>query len=188
MTNPRNYIAAENLRDGTPVSVRAIRCDDNDGVLKAYNKLSRDAIYTRFFHHKKELTTAELSQFTNIDFDRVVALIVTTKNGNEDVVIGGGRYIVSNARCPRRSAEVAFTTAEDYQGRGLAQILLRHLVRIAGDNGVSLLNADVLAENHPMLRVFRRSGLPMRQDSDGGVMHVTLWLTAQDPANPRGWT
>ena len=167
MTNPRNYIAAENLRDGTPVSVRAIRCDDNDGVLKAYNKLSRDAIYTRFFHHKKELTT---------------------ENGNEDVVIGGGRYIVSNARCPRRSAEVAFTTAEDYQGRGLAQILLRHLVRIAGDNGVSLLNADVLAENHPMLRVFRRSGLPMRQDSDGGVMHVTLWLTAQDPANPRGWT
>ena len=114
----------------------------------------------------------------------MVALVVTTRTEDRETVIAGGRYITDDAPRPRRSAEVAFTTEEDYQGRGIARLLLRHLVRIARENGVSRLEADVLAGNQLMLAVFRRSGLPMQQRSDGGAIHVTLSLVEEDPGEP----
>ena len=180
MSHPRNYIVTDTLKDGTAVTIRAIRRDDSGRVLEAFTNLDRESIYTRFFNYKSKLTEAELQQFTDVDFDHVVALVVTTRTRDGETMIAGGRYIGDDAPRPCRSAEVAFTTEEDYQGRGIARLLLRHLVRIARENGVSRLEADVLAGNQPMLIVFRRSGLPMQQRSDGGVLHVTLSLVAQD--------
>ena len=75
-----------------------------------------------------------------------------------------------------RSAELAFLTGEGYRGRGIASLLLRHLKRLAEDAGVAQFEAEVLAQNQPMLAVFRRSGLPMRQSREGNVVHVTLSL------------
>ena len=85
---------------------------------------------------------------------------------------------------PCRTAEVAFTTEENYQGRGIARLLLQHLVRIARENGVSRFEANVLAGNQPMLTVFRRSGLPIQQRSEGGVVYVTLLLPAENSGGP----
>ena len=114
-----------------------------------------------------------------MDFDHVVALVVTIRARDGETIIAEGRYIADDAPRPCRTAEVAFITEEDYQGRGIARLLLRHLVQIARKNGVSRLEADVLAGNQPMLTVFRRSGLPMQQRSDGNVIHVTMSLDAQ---------
>ena len=113
-----------------------------------------------------------------------LAQLKATRTEGRETVIAEGRYITDDAPRPRRSAEVAFTTEEDYQGRGIARLLLRHLVRIARENSVSRLEADVLAGNQPMLTVFHRSGLPMQQRSDGGVIHVTLSLVEEDSGEP----
>lgn len=51
--------------------------------------------------------------------------------------------------------------------------------RIAQELALSRLEGDVLAENHPMLAVARRSGLPMQQTREGGIIHVTLALDAE---------
>jgi GNAT superfamily N-acetyltransferase len=81
---------------------------------------------------------------------------------------------------PQRSVagkrELAFTTEKRYRGHGLANLLLRHLVGIAKKLGLSQFEADVLAENQPMLSVFRKSGLPMEQRHEGNVVHITLSL------------
>ena len=67
-------------------------------------------------------------------------------------------------------------TDGNYQGRGIASLVLNHLMRIARETGVSRFEAEVLAENQPMLAVFRRSGLPMHLKRDGSILHVTLSL------------
>ena len=119
--DPRHYVASETLKDGTLVTIRAIRLDDADALLKTFNNLDRESVYRRFF-------------------------------------------------------ELAFTTDSNYRGGGIATFILRHLVRIAREAGVSRFEADVLAETQPMLAVFRHSGLPMQLRRDGGVLHVTLSL------------
>ena len=174
----RHYMAAETLKDGTEITIRAIRPDDSGRLLEAFANLDRQSIYTRFFSHKARLTDAELKQYTDVDFDRVVALVATTGMGDGQTLIAGGRYVCDDAQPPARSAEVAFTTEEDYQGRGLAGLLLDHLIRIARHKRVSRFEAYVLAENQAMLAVFRRSGLPMHVRHESGVAHVTLALEA----------
>ena len=172
--DPRHYVASETLKDGTLVTVRAIRRDDADGLLKAFYNLDWELVYRRFFSPKKELTDAELAQLTDVDFSRVVALLVTKQTGEGEVLMGGGRYAADSPGSGR--AEVAFMTDGNYRGLGIASSILRHLVLIAQEAGLAHFEADVLAENQPMLAVFRRSGLPMQLRRDGGVLHVTLAL------------
>jgi len=173
--DPSTYLAKETLEDGTEVTIRAIQPEDSTGVLESFEKLDRDAIYRRFFSLKKELSDAEVKQLTDVDFSQVVALVVTTKTGKGETLIAGGRYAVENPETSQ-AAELAFLTDEAYRGRGIAGLLLRHLIRLAQKAGISRLEADVLADNHPMLAVFRRSGLPVRQQREGSVIHLTLDL------------
>ena len=174
MIDPRNYHTNETLDDGTEVEIRAITPADGASILEAFKGLDREAVYRRFFAPKKELTKTDIKQLTEVDFSNVVALVATT---DHERVLGGGRYAVSGSSAPH-VAELAFLTVEDFRGRGVAGLVLKHLACLAEAAGLSQFEADVLAENQSMLAVFRRSGLPMRLVRDGATVHVTLSLPA----------
>ena len=76
MIDARNYTASETLRDGTPVTVRAIRREDGSGILAAFDRLDRESVYTRFFTYRKELSDADLRGLTEVDFDHARCTIV----------------------------------------------------------------------------------------------------------------
>jgi GNAT superfamily N-acetyltransferase len=175
VTDTHGYQAHEVLKDGTAVTVRAIRPEDGPSIVEAFSKLDRESIYRRFFSPKKELSSAELKQLTTVDFARVVALVVTARTPEGEAGIAGGRYAAESGDRPK-SAELAFLTADTHRGLGIASLLLRHLVNLARDAGLSQFEADVLAENEPMLKVFRRSGLPMTQRRESGAIHIALSL------------
>jgi RimJ/RimL family protein N-acetyltransferase len=82
-----------------------------------------------------------------------------------------------------RTAEVAFTIEEDYQGQGLASKLLALLADIAREHGITRFVAEVLAGNASMLSVFKRSGLPMTTKNEHGEIHVAMDLR-QSAENP----
>lgn len=176
MTDARSYIAAEKLKDGTPVIVRAIRAEDWVGVLAAFKSLDPDSVYTRFFTYKKTLTDVELTQITEVDFVRVVALVMTTREQDAEQLIGGGRYVATDEAGSMHSAELAFTTAHNYRGRGVASRLLRHLIGLGQSQGLSRFEADVLAQNRAMLEVLRRCGQPVNEAMEAGVIRVTIEL------------
>jgi RimJ/RimL family protein N-acetyltransferase len=178
MTDLGNYARTETLKNGTAVLIRPIRADDKGRISEAFRNLETESIYTRFFHHKKMLTDEELTAATEVDFNNVVALVVTIGEGDYETIIGGGRYVVFEDLGAERSAEVAFTVEEDYHGQGMASLLLRHLASIAREKGVSQFEAEVLSENKAMISVFSRSGLPIKKKLEGGVMHVTLSLAS----------
>ena len=102
-------------------------------------------------------------------------MVVTTGAGDDEAIIAGGRYIVQNVT-GKRSAEIAFMVEEDYQGLGLAGRVLQHLVEIGRQQRIAFFEADVLSGNASMLRVFARSGLPMKQRREGDVIHIELSL------------
>ncbi len=176
MQDFNGYTSQEILRDGTIVTVRAARADDGPAIDRAFHKLERDTVYTRFFGYKADVSEAELTRITGADFDHAVALLVTVGAREDEMVVGGASYFVIDHAAPPRSAEVAFLVEEDYQGCGLASALLQHMVRIARTKGLNQFEADVLARNLAMLRVFRQSGLPMTLTREGDVVHVVLSL------------
>ncbi len=179
MIDAAAYDTIETLKNGIDVRIRSIRADDKERISEAFRNLEPESIYTRFFYHKKALTDAELKTITEVDFDEVVALVVTIGKERNETIIAAGRYVAFNAADNLRSAEVAFTVEEDYQGQGLASHLLRHLVYIARRKGIAQFEADVLPQNKAMLTVFSRCGLPMVTGHEVGNTHVTLTLTEE---------
>lgn len=174
----RHYQVTEALRDGTPVTLRAPRADDRERVLRAFRELEPESVYTRLFRFKKDLTEDELTRLTQPDFDRHLSLFVTIGDDDPTVIAAANFVVLDPPGQPATRAEVAFTVEEDYQGQGLASMLMRHLVAIARDRGLKRLEAEVLAGNAAMLKVFARSGLPMTQRRDDGVVHVEMALDA----------
>ena len=177
MQDPRCYAFAETLKDGTAVTVRAARAGDGPKIRRAFRNLDQDTVYTRFFGYKADVSDVELARITGADFEATVALLVTIGAGEDEVVIGGASYAVEGSTTTAgRRAEVAFLVEEDFQGRGIASLLMRHIIAIARANGLDALEADVLSRNLPMLKVFRRCGLPMAVRHQGDVTHATLSL------------
>lgn len=175
MLNLRNFATVEQLKDGTSVTVRAVRPDDKGRIVAAFRELEPETIYSRYFQHKADLSDEELRRATEVDFEREVALVVAIGQGVGEIIIGGARYVMYEAGT-QRNAEIAFTIEEDYQGQGIASSLLRHLIRIARENGLTRLEAEVLPGNKPMLAVFSRCGLPMKTERLVDAIYVVLML------------
>ena len=176
MIAPDGVVSQVALNNGLMVTIRAIRPDDKGRLKAAFEKLDASSVYTRFFGYKKELTSAELETATSVDFKSTVALVATIGSGVSETIIAGARYVTDNSGTV---AEVAFTVEEDYQGLGLASLLLKELYGIARTNGVITFEAEVLCGNASMLKVFRKSGLPVTTSASDGVVHVRIDLSSQ---------
>jgi hypothetical protein len=110
----RDFGQSRTLKNGLQITLRAVRPDDKDRLLAAFQQLEPSTVYTRFFAPKKSLSDAELEAATHLDFQRAVALLATIGEGAGETVIGGGRYVADG----KGGAEVAFTVEEDLPGFG----------------------------------------------------------------------
>ena len=164
------------LRNGTPVTIRVMRPDDRERLVAAFAKLERDSIYVRFFSFRKEIPERALDRIADIDFENLLGLVATVGEGAAETVVGSATYVANPVSDGIRSAEVAFTIVEDYQGQGLGGRLFEAAASLARRHGIARFTADVLSSNAAMLRVFLRSGLPMRRRRDGSTIHVELDL------------
>ena len=63
MHEAANYLISEVLRDGTVISIRAIRADDKQRLLHHFQGLSPQSVYYRFFGLKRSLSDDDLRHF-----------------------------------------------------------------------------------------------------------------------------
>jgi len=179
MIDARNYEAKETLRDGQTVTIRAIRADDKALLLEGFHEVSQYSLDLRFFQMKKEMTNRELKFLTEVDFIHHVALVAVADVNGRDKLIGGGRYVADDDPEKPYRAQLAFMVHDQYQGHGIATLIMKHLLVIARDKGVSQFEAEVLAQNRKMLTVFSHTGLPMSTSHLKDVIHVTLSLITE---------
>lgn len=154
------------LRDGTAARLRPIRPEDAPGLADLVSRMSRQSIYHRFFRVKKELEPAELERFTVLDYRDRMAFVIET----DGRLAGVGRYERDDPGGD--AAEVAFSVADEYQGKGVATRILEYLTAYARLHGISAFEAFVLADNHAMIRVFRGAGFTMSRQLDDGVFLI----------------
>jgi GNAT superfamily N-acetyltransferase len=175
----RDFQTLVPLRDGKAIRVRAIRPDDKQRLIGHFSRLSERSVYQRFFGVKSCLTPDDLVHFTELDFVDAVGLVATLGEGEDERIVGVGRYFVDPAgdNAPRR-AEVAFAVEDAQQGRGIATRLLQQLLPFARQGGIVALEGDVLADNIHMLHVFSRMGF-QTVDQRHGVVRMRLAIEAR---------
>lgn len=163
------------LKDRTRVHLRAIHQDEAPRLLELYDRLSSQSLYFRFFAvPDKDRGKAEY--LAHVDYVNRYALVAEVAR-----TLGGVARWERDLANPTH-AEVAFTVADDLQGRGLGSLLFRRLASLARARGITTFDAEVLPDNEKMLRVFARSGLPQTSRSDGPALHVSLALGNEPPA------
>lgn len=172
MSQADKYSAIEALHDGRRVEIRALRPDDQAGLLAAFSRASEQSLYRRFFAVKRGLAEPEIAFFMNVDFVNHVALVAVVNESDRPVIVGGGRYVVIEPG----KAEIAFAIVDEYQGQGIGSALMRHLAEIARAAGLKELIAEVLPDNISMLKVFEKSGFRLHTKREPRIVHVTLLL------------
>jgi RimJ/RimL family protein N-acetyltransferase len=167
-----NYSAHEQLRDGRPVEIRALRPNDEADMLAAIERTGAESLQRRFFVTKRGFSEKERAFFMNTDFVNHVALVAVIDEDGRPAIVGGGRYVVTRPS----EAEVAFVVVDAFQGQGIGALLTRHLTGLARAAGLRELVADVLPENIAMRRVLGKFGFRTARGLDPQVVHLTLPL------------
>jgi acetyl coenzyme A synthetase (ADP forming)-like protein len=173
VAEPSRYRAEGILQDGSPVLIRALGPGDKPLLLELFGQLSGRSVYFRFFRAKARLTDGEVSELTDLDFVKRVALAAIIQKDGREHIVGVGRYAEVNEAAPRR-AEVAFAVADDDHNRGIGTLLLENLASVARANGVLEFEADILGENSQMVKVFDDSGFRVKRSLDSGVIHLSI--------------
>ena len=169
------------LRDGRRVRIRAIRPDDRDEVVQAFDRLSSESRYTRFMSPMRQLPAQVLDRTLHLQDEHELGLVAEIDAPDGIDIVAGARYYVLPGG---ESCEFAVTVADSWQGAGLASRLMRALIQGAGTRGLKRMEGFVLAENDRMLALARRLGFTVQTDpQDATVMIVRLDLTAPAPTD-----
>ena len=175
---PSQYVSPWTMIDGTQVTIRPIRPEDEPLMVKFHETLSDRSVYLRYFCSlslSRRVAHERLLRICFGDYDREMVLVAerTDTDSGERQIIGVGRM---NKLHSRNEAEVAALVTDKYQRMGLGHELLRRVVEIARDEKVAQASAEMLADNIAMQAVFRRLGFTIRADEDMTSLRALLDL------------
>jgi acetyl coenzyme A synthetase (ADP forming)-like protein len=152
------------LHDGSTVHVRPVRNTDRDAIHAFLLGVSPESIAFRFFGAADPRWATDWA--VNVDYADRYGLVAET--GSPRSIIAHAVYVATG----RHRAEVAFLVADAWQGKGIATILLGHLVGFARQRGFEMLVAEVMPSNHRMIEVFRESGFEVEVHSTADAIEV----------------
>lgn len=164
---PKQLISHWQLADGTNITVRPIRPEDAKIEQEFVHHLSSESKYFRFMEHLQELTPTMLVRFTQIDYDREMALIAVQEN-KEDVMIGVARYM----RNPdENSCEFALAVADAWHGKGVGSHLMACLMDAAKNKGLKIMAGEILANNQAMIHLVKSLDFTLKtSDDDSSIL------------------
>lgn len=173
---PRRYVEPWTPRDGTPLLIRPIRPEDEPLIVAFHHGLTEETVYARYFSHlglSQRTAHERLTRVCFNDYDREIALVAeeTDRTTGDVSIVAVGR--LSRSRIAP-TGEFAILVADRWQRRGLGRELLQRLVRIAKDEGLRLIWADMLAANVGMRRLAESLGFQVTGETTEGTLRAEL--------------
>ncbi|MDA8387881.1 MAG: GNAT family N-acetyltransferase [Nitrospiraceae bacterium] len=165
------------LRTGQRLLVRPIRSDDKKRLEEFFYRLSEWSRYLRFGYAKKQITDAELTYYTEVEWPRAVAYIATMGEREHERIVAVGRWFMMAGG---KTAEIAFAVEDNIQVRGIGTALLEQLASAATRYRVSRFVARVIPENTRMIEVLEESGFKFQKVFDEGTYEYTIDLSEQE--------
>lgn len=160
--------------DGQTLLLRPIRPEDEPALRDAFARLTPEEVRFRFFVPMKMLDHLTAARFTQIDYDRQMALVLTAGDTGAGDILGVVRLIEDP---DRERAEFAIVIEKRMSGHGLGTHLMNRIIDYGRSRGIGELHGDVLGDNHRMLTLCRELGFSeVPAWEEPGVVHVTLHL------------
>ncbi|CAK0758136.1 acetyltransferase [Gammaproteobacteria bacterium] len=164
---PSHLSSQWQLPDGTDVIIRPIRPEDAELEQEFVRGLSEESRFFRFMSTLQELTPSMLARFTQIDYDREMALIAITQKSGKEVELGVTRYAINP---DGESCEFALVVADAWQGHGIGSRLMVCLMGAARARGLKVMQGDILTNNSNMLKLMEVLGFTIESSDDDLTM------------------
>lgn len=162
-------------RSGRPAVLRAVRGEDEPAHLEFYNKLSPESIRLRYFYSRGVPTHDELANWTQIDYDREMAFIVSAPRlDGQGVETLGVVRAVTDADNIR--AEFSVVIRDDLQGEGLGIILMSKIIDYCRAQGTLELSGSTLSTNKGMQALARKLGFSISYNAEEEVVEMKMLL------------
>lgn len=175
---PAQYVAPWTMKDGTAVTIRPIRPEDEPLLVKFHESLSERSVYMRYFHMialSQRVAHERLTRICFNDYDRELALVAEHKDPTS-----GAREVLAVGRLTRQhgtsDAEFAVLVADAFQGRGLGSELVRRLIDVARQEKIRRMTAEVLLENDAMQKICKGLGFRLEHNVEEGVIKAQIDL------------
>jgi acetyltransferase len=155
------------------IFIRPIRPEDAPLLTELFESLSPRSVYMRFFTPMKRLPHGMLARFTQIDYDREIALVALTEAQTAEKMLGVARIISENNQ---KKAEFSVAVGDAWQGKGIGAELLRRCLAIAEKRGIEEVWGVILAENTQMLALAKKLGFKFRNSPGTGEYELSIDL------------
>jgi len=175
---PTQYITSWTDEDGTQVTLRPIRPEDEPLLVNFHGTLSERSVSLRYFHAMKftaRVAHERLTRICFIDYDREMALVADRKSPEtgEHEIRGVGR--LSKIR-DTDEAEFALVVSDRYQGLGLGTELVSRLLQVGRDENINRIFGDILPENIEMQRICEKLGFKMTHNVKESLIRAVTEL------------
>jgi len=158
---------------GVDIFVRPIRPEDAPLLEAFFDSLSPRSVYLRFYTPLKSLPPYMLARFTQIDYDREIALVALPEAHADETLLGVAR-VINEAN--QKRAEFSVVVGDAWQGKGIGAALLKRCLDIAGERGLENVWGLVLAGNTQMLALGRKMGFTLKKVPDAGEYELIMDL------------
>lgn len=153
------------VRDGTRLMLRPVLPGDSERTVHGHIQFSSETLYRRFMTPRLP-TPALMHYLSEVDYVDHFVWVVT--DGSSPVA--DARF-VRDERNPT-IAEIAFTVADAYQGRGIGTFLVSALSIAARVDGVERFSARMLSDNGPMRAIMEHHGAVWQREDVGVITTV----------------
>ena len=163
---PEAYVQRLVLKDGTAVTLRPIKPEDEPLWLAMLRSCSRETIYSRFRYLFDWSTHEVATRYCYIDYAREIAMVAETGEGESRALVGVGRLVADPGH---EEGEYAVLVVDAWQGKELGGILTDVCVAIARQWKLKRVVAQTTTDNLPMIAVFEHRGFDVTQGEDSSV-------------------
>lgn len=163
---PKKYEAVWNIRDGRPVLLRPIKPEDELLWLDMFHGLSDQSLRHRFFEIIKGTPLEIRVRYCNIDYDREIGIVAELYEDGHRNIIGYTRIILNP---DRKSAEIAFVVADQWQSQGLGSKMVDYAIEICEDKKLETIHGIMLPDNDRAIRLLKKMGFTIERLDDGRV-------------------
>ncbi|HEX37813.1 MAG TPA: bifunctional acyl-CoA synthetase/GNAT family N-acetyltransferase [Candidatus Cloacimonetes bacterium] len=160
---PSEYITEFTMKNGEKAILRPIKPEDEFMEKEMFSNFSERTQRFRFFQLIKDISHQELIRYTQIDYDREMAIIAEVEEDGKKKMAGVVRLIADQYN---ETAEYAIVVADPWHNLGLGNKFTDYITEIAKKRGIQKIYANVLAENHIMLHMFRKRGYSLTKQED----------------------